>query len=60
MKALSQGRGKFSLKFLSSQVMLFTRFIPSSPIKAVVLDHKNNIKDDGEDTQAKLGWISKD
>ena len=50
LKAFGQGRGKFNLKFLSLQVMLFTRFIPSSPIKAVVLDHKNNIKDDREDT----------
>lgn len=58
MKALSQHRGKFNLKFLSSEVVLLTRFIPLFPIKAVVLGHKNSIKDDGEDTQAKLSWIS--
>lgn len=40
--------------------LLFTRFISSSPVQAVVLHHENNIKHDGEDTQAKLGWISKD
>lgn len=40
--------------------LLFTRFIPSFPVQAVVLGHENNVKDDGEDTQAKLGWISKD